>query len=116
MPAQVNTQPRARAAAALLGDLQRDPLEAHGVIQGDDALFLVAEDLVEVDATEANERRSGVRRRASELRVEGWQKALPQVAIGGGQRADGGDAQLVHEAILQRAIHALTAPAGLRRV
>ncbi len=44
--ADEDAQADAAAAAPLLVDLQHDTLEHEGVVPGDTALFLVAEDLV----------------------------------------------------------------------
>ena len=48
MAAHEHAEPRTGPAAALFIDLQEHPVEAHGVVLGHDALFLVTEDLLEV--------------------------------------------------------------------
>src|SRR6266516_7137917 len=116
MAADEHMQPGAGAAAGLLGQLQRDEAGGDDVVAPDDALVLDAEDLVEIDPAEGDEGRRGVRGRARELGVEGGQEASVQVAIGGRDGADVGDAELVDEAVLQGAIDALAAPARLGRV
>lgn len=72
------------APARLLGQLQGEAGGGDDVVTADDALVLDAEDLVEIDGAEGHEGRSGIRRRAAELGVEGRQEAVAQVAVGGG--------------------------------
>ena len=54
-------EPGAGAAAALLGDLQDDPLQRDGVIGGDDARFFVAEDGLELGRGDRDEGGGGIR-------------------------------------------------------
>jgi hypothetical protein len=108
---QGDLQPDAGAPAALFGELQHEAIEADGVVARDGPHFFVTENLVQIDGAERHEGGRGIGRRPRELRVEGGQEVIAQIAVRGRQRADTGDAQLVHEPVLQRAIHAL-APAA----
>src|SRR5580765_122397 len=110
MATDEHPQARAAAAAGLLGHLQGHAADDDDVVAAHDPLLLHAEDLVEVHAAERDEGRRGVSRGTSELDVKGGDKPLPQVAVGRGHRRDAGDAQLVHEAILQGAVDALAPP------
>src|SRR5262245_28769977 len=116
MTTDQDAQARATAAAGLLGELQDDAIERDGVIARDGALVLVTEDLLEVDGAERHESWDRLGRRPLELSVEVGQKALAQIAVGRGRGGDAGEAELIDEAPLQGAVHALTAAAGLRRV
>ncbi len=104
------------AAAALLVELQGHTVGRDDVVAPDDAFCLDTQDLLEIDATQGHEGRLAVGGRPPELGVEGGDKPGAQVAIGGGDRPDPSHAQLVDEAILQGAVDALAAPAGLGRV
>jgi hypothetical protein len=66
MTADEDPQPGAAAAVPLLVDLKDEPTEGDGIVPGDHALFLVAEDLLEVVTTDGDEGRGGVRRRVTE--------------------------------------------------
>src|SRR5207245_698357 len=116
MPADQHPEPGAGAAAGLFGQLQRDETGGHDIVAPDDALILDAEDLVEIDPAEGNERRGGIRGRARELGVEGRQEAPTQVAIGGGDGANTCDTELVDEAVLQSAVDAFAPAARLGRM
>ena len=107
---------RARSAARLTGQLKGAALERHGVVTRDEALLLVTQDLLEVDTPERHEGARRIRGGAAEGRVVVRNKAIPQVGIGGRERRDLGDAELVHQAILERAIESLAATARLGRV
>lgn len=111
--ADEDPEPGTGAAAGLLGQLQGDEVSGHDVVAPDDALILDAEDLVEGDAPEGDERRGGIGGRPGELRIEGRQEAVAQVPVGGADGGDPDEPELVHEAALQGAIGALTAPPGL---
>src|SRR6185503_1851212 len=52
MAADEHPQARAGAPAGLLGELEAEALEGDGVIEGDGALLLVAEDGREIDAAQ----------------------------------------------------------------
>ena len=90
MAAGQDPEAGAGAAAGLLGHLQGHAREGDDVVAADHALVLHAEDLVEVDAAERDKRRRRIGRRPGKLGVEGRQKSLPHVAVGG---RDGGDAR-----------------------
>jgi len=109
-------QTRAGAAPGLLGQRQRYEAGCDDVVAPDDPLVFDAEDLVQIDAAERHEGRSGVGGGPGELGVERWQEARAEVAIGGGDGADAGDAELVDQAVLQGPVDALTAAARLGRV
>jgi hypothetical protein len=113
---QGDLQPDAGAPAALFGELQHEAIEADGVVARDGPHFFVTENLVQIDGAERHEGGRGIGRRPRELRVEGGQEVIAQIAVRGRQRADTGDAQLVHEPVLQRAIHALAPAARVGRV
>ena len=74
----------------------------------------MAEDLLEIDPPEAHKGRRGIHRAAAKARVERRQEALPQIPIGRLERANVRGPQLIDEAILQRAVHALAAATRLR--
>src|SRR5215470_5218990 len=116
MTSHEDVQPGTGAAARLLGELERDALGRDHVVAADDALVFDAENALEVDAARGDKGRGGIRRRTAELGVERREEVLAQVAIGRGDGGDAGDAPLVDEAILQRAIDPLTAAAGSGRV
>src|SRR5205814_2297210 len=116
VPADDDVEAGTRAPAGLLGELEDDPVEHDGVVAGDDARVLVTQDLLEIDPPERDEGGDGSGRWVGELGVDVGQEALAQVPVGGGDRGDAGHAQLVDEPALQRAVHALTAAAGLGRV
>src|SRR5262245_5203123 len=101
------------APARLLGELQDHPVEPDGVIAGHGPGFLVTEDFGQIGVEQRDEGNGGVGGGAAELSVEGGQEAVAQVAVGGRQGADAGDAEFVDQAVLEGAIDALTAPAGL---
>src|SRR5205823_10912338 len=116
MSAEQPAQPRAAAAPALLNELHDNPVQADGIVQGDDTLLLVAEDLVQIGPTEGHEGRSGIGGSPGEFYVEGGQKALAQVPVRPRRRPDLGHPEFVDEAILQRAVHPLAPAAGLRGI
>src|SRR5882672_8189774 len=115
VPANEYAQAGAAAAALLLVDLQHHAIEHERVVPGDGALFLVAEDLVQVLPAHRDEGAAGIGRGATEARIVVGDEALAQIAVGGGAGPDPGDPQLVDEAPLQRAVGALAPPAGLGR-
>ena len=106
----------ARTAAGLGEQLKAAPVERHRVVARDEPRFLVTEDLLEIDRPERDERRRGIGGGAAERRVVVRQKARAQVRIGVGQRRDLGDAQFIDQAVLERPIEPLAAPARLRGV
>src|ERR1700682_3620977 len=76
VPADEDAQTDAAAAASLLVELQHDPIEHEGVVPGDAALFLVAEDLVQVLPAHWHEGTAGSGRGAGQARVGGGGGAL----------------------------------------
>jgi hypothetical protein len=115
MPANDHPQPRAAASTPLLGQLEQQASEGHGVVPRDDPLFLVAEDLVEVVPANRHEGAGGIRGGATEGGIVVGDEPLAQVAVRRAQGGDPGDAELVDEATLQRPVGALTTAAGLGR-
>ena len=81
MVADEHAQPRTGAPARLLGQLQWHPLGGDDVVAPHYAFGLDAEDLVEIDAAERDKGRDGIGRRPAELRVEGGQEVVAQVAV-----------------------------------
>src|SRR3989475_9419898 len=116
MAAYEDAQARTGAATRLLGDLERHAGRRDDIVASDDALLLDAEDLIEIGAGEGHERGGGIGRRPGEFGVEAGEEAVAEIAIGRGDGGDAGEAELVHEAALPRAIGALAASAGLRRI
>jgi hypothetical protein len=108
-----HAQPRAGAPPRLLGEWQGHSLSGDDVVPAHDAFGLEAEDLIEIDAAEGNKGGGGIGRGPAEFRVEGGQKVLAQIAVGGGDGRNARHAQLVDEPALQRLIGALAAPARL---
>src|SRR2546425_12563666 len=114
--ADEDAQARTGAATRLLGDLERHAGSRDDSVASHDALLLDAEDLIEIGAGEGHEGGGGIGRRPGEFGVEAGEEAVAEIAIGRGNGGDAGQAELVHEAALQRAIGALAASAGLRRI
>jgi hypothetical protein len=85
---QGDLQPDAGAPAALFGELQHEAIEADGVVARDGPHFFVTENLVQIDGAERHEGGRGIGRRPRELRVEGGQEVIAQIAVRGRQRAD----------------------------
>src|SRR4029453_6827735 len=115
MAADEYAQAGAATPAPLLVDLQHHAIEHDGVIAGDGARFLVAEDLVQVMPAHRHEGAAGISRGAAEAGVVVGNEALAQIVVGGSEGPDLGDPQLVDETPLQGAVGALAAPAGLGR-
>ena len=84
MAADQHAQPRAGAPPGLFGELERHALGGDDIVASHHPLGLDAEDLVEIDASEGDEGRGGIGGQPAELRVEGREEVLAQVAIGGG--------------------------------
>ena len=110
VPAHEEAPPGIGRLPGLFADLQADAVEGHGVIGRHRTLFLFAEDLVEIDGAEGHE---GIGRGPREGGVVVGDEALAQVGVGGVDGGDAGEAQFVDEAILQGAVEALAAAAGL---
>jgi hypothetical protein len=87
-------QAGAATPAPLLVDLQHHAIEHDGVIAGDAARFLVAEDLVQVMPAHRHEGAAGISRGAAEAGVVVGNEALAQIAVGGSEGPDPGDPQL----------------------
>jgi hypothetical protein len=85
MAADEHVQPGAGAAAGLLGELQRHAIGGDDIVTPDGTFVFDAEDLVEIDATQRDKGGGRVRRGARELGVEGGEKGIAQIAVGGGQ-------------------------------
>ena len=76
MASDENAQARARAAARLLADLERDAIGGDDIVAAHDAFLLEAEHLLEVDAAERDKGGRRVGGRPAELVVEGGEEAL----------------------------------------
>jgi hypothetical protein len=110
-----DAKPRAAAPAALFVDLQEHAVERDGVVARDDTLFVMAQDLVEIVGADGDEGAGGIGGRAGEGGVVVREEVLVEIAVGGGDGVDARHAQFVDEAVLQRAVGAFTAAAGLGR-
>src|SRR5207247_4533240 len=106
----------AGGAAGLLGQLKRTTVEADHIVLTDDAIGLLTQDLVEIDRAERDEGGVRVSRGPREGRVVVGDEARAQVAIRRLEGADIGQAQLVHEPVLQRAVEPFPPAARLRGV
>src|SRR5687768_12964847 len=105
-----DVESRARAAARLLGELERELVDGDDIVPPDHALGFNTEDLIEIDAAHRHEGRHGLRRGHGEFSVERRKETLAEVTI---RRAQGGNArhsELVDEPPLYRPVRALTAP------
>jgi hypothetical protein len=116
MAADGHAQAAARAPVALAIQLEYVAVERDGVIASDGALILVAEDLIEVDRTDRDERARGIRGRTAEGRVVVGHEMVPQIGVGRRQRGDLRDPERVDESILKCAIQPLAPAAGLGRI
>jgi len=90
---------RTGPAARLFGELEQDAIEPHGVIAADRAGLFVTEDLGDDRGVGRDEGRRRVGGRAAELRIEGWDEVVAQVAIRGRPAADPRHPQFVDEPI-----------------
>jgi len=113
VPADSHAKARASAAAGLLAELQRHALEDDDIVEANGALFLMAQDEIQVDGAERHEGRVRVRRRAGELGVVVGDEVVAQVGVGGLDGGDAGHAEFVDESALQGAIEPLAAAAAL---
>jgi len=109
-------QPGAGGPARLLGQLEPDPVEDDGVVLAHRPRLFLAEDRLEIHRAEGHEGAGGFARRVRKGRVVVPNEAIAQIPVGAGDGGDRGDAQLVDEAILERAVEALDAAACLGRV
>jgi hypothetical protein len=116
MPAHDHAEAGAGRPARLLGELESQAREGHDVVEADDALSFLTQDLVEVHVAQWDERRGGVGGRPREGGVVVRNELLAEIRVGGVQGRDVRPAELIDEAILQRAIEALAAPARLGRI
>jgi hypothetical protein len=101
MPAHLHPQPGAGSPSRLLGQLQGVSFEGHRVVPVHDALFLEAEELVQVDPSQRDEGGGEVSRSAREALVEGWDEAGPQVGVGRSDVADPGYPEFVDQPALE---------------
>jgi hypothetical protein len=93
-------QAGAGRASRVLGQLQADGAEHYRIVRLHGAFLLVTQDLVEIDGGQPDERTGRIGRRAAELGIVLRQVALVQVAVGGPEIANAGQAQSVHDATL----------------
>jgi hypothetical protein len=99
--------------ARLFGELKPDAVERDGVVRSDDTPFFFTQDLLEIDVTERHERPGRVGGWPREGGVVVGDEMLSQVGVGGLEGPHARMAQFIDEPILERAIEALAAPAGL---
>jgi hypothetical protein len=85
---------------------------AHGVVIGDDALVLDAQDVVPGAAVGGHEGGAGLQGGHREAGIVLGQIDLGDEAIGGRERGDAGEPELLGQAVLERAEHALRAASG----
>src|SRR6478609_6224465 len=116
MAANRDPQSHARASARLLRDLEGAAVKRDGIIPAHHALFLVAQNLIDIDDADVDERTGGVGRRTTELLVVLREESLPEVGICRCEGGDLGHAELVDESVLKGAVQALAAAARLWRV
>ena len=116
MAAHGELEAGAGGTAGLFGDLQADTVEDDGVVLADHAGVGLAQDLVEIEGGEGDEGSGRVGRGSREGLVVVGEEAFAQIGIGGGGSGDGGHSRLVDQAILQGAIEAFAAAAGLGRI
>lgn len=112
----VDVHPRSSVAAPTgTGlELEEAAVELHGVIVLDGALVLEATDAVEIGASGSRPPGGlGVRGSLSETGIVAWEKAVEH-ALGLGERAGLGEAELADEAVLEGAKEPLDPPLGLR--
>src|SRR5262249_12085393 len=102
--------------AGWFSQLQVDAVEDHDIVLPHDARLFFAEDLVQVDRPEWDERWRGVGGRARKRGVVRRDELGLQIGVGRLQGVDPRAPQLVDEAILQGAIEPLAPPARLRRI
>lgn len=103
-------QPGTGAAPGLLGDLQPDTFQDHGVVFGDLTGLLVTEDVLERRPSGGDEGHCSVGRRPGELGIVVGQEALLDVTIGALEGTHARQAQLVDQAILQGAVDSFPRP------
>lgn len=106
VPANGHTHSGTGETPGLLGDLQSHTIERDGVVFGDGALFLVAQDGREFGPGQRHERRVGVRRGARELDIVVRDELVVEVAVGAFDRGDACGAEFVDQPILDRAVGA----------
>ena len=97
-------------------DLQFQRAIGDGIVVHDLALFLDAEDFVEIDARDRDEGRAHVGRRHGEAGVVGGQIDLADEGVGRLDRGDPGQRQFLDQTILKRPERPLGAAPGLRRI
>ena len=90
-----HAQPRAGAAARLLGDLEQHAVTANNIVVTDDPFGFHTEDLVEIHAAQGHEGGGRIRRGPAEVRVERGNERVAEITVGGGDGADAGDRLLV---------------------
>jgi len=100
----------------LLGQLQGDVVQGDDIVFAHGALFLFAEDGVQIHAVQGHEGARGIGGRPRELVIVVGDEPLGQVGIGGGQGGDPREVEFVDEAPLHGPIEALAAAAGLRGI
>ncbi len=98
------------------GDLQFQPVEGDAIVVADLALFLEAEDLGEIDAGDRDESHAFLLGLDGETRIMGGDVDVPDKGVGGLDRGDPGERQLLRQAVLQGLEDAFRTASGLRRI
>jgi hypothetical protein len=97
-------------------DLEFQPVERHAIIVADLAVFLNAENLAKIDARDCNESDAILFGRNRETRIVSRYIDIPDEGVGGLDRGDPGQRQLLRQPVLQGLEDAFRAAAGLRRI
>ena len=97
-------------------DLQRLALIVHRIIQPHDPLFLVAQDIGDIEPGDGDIGRFVQLGHHHEPRIVAGEIGVLQIAVGTGPIRDPFEPQLVYQPVLQGAEHPLAAASGLGRV
>jgi hypothetical protein len=97
-------------------DLQMKTVERHGIVVGDLALFLDAQDFVEIDTGNRHKRRSLLLSLHREPRVMRRYISRANIAVGEVHGRDPCQRQFLHQAVLQRVEQTLRAATRLGRI
>ena len=116
IPTHGDAEAGAGPPARLLAQLQSDLSKRHHIVLADRAHLLLAQDAVELDAMQRDERRRGVDRGVRELLVVVGDESFRQIGIGPAASGDPRPVEFVDEAPLDGPVEPLTAAPGLRRV
>jgi hypothetical protein len=97
-------------------NLQAQALIPHGIVIGDDAIFLHAQNISEIGTDPRDEGRARLRGRHRKAPVVGREKLGEQIPVRCRQVRNPGERQFLGQPILQGAEDALGAAAGFRRI